>query len=293
MTDVSFIVGIVGNVISILVFASPIGTFWRIVKEKSTQDFAWLPYVTTLLSTSLWSFYGILKPDGLLIVTVNGAGAVLQAIYVILYLTYAPKRTKLKMVILVAAVNIAFMALVVLVALLGLHGSIRLLVVGVLCVVLTIGMYAAPMVAMTAVIKTRSVEYMPFSLSFFLFLNGGIWSVYALLVKDFFIGVPNALGFALGTTQLIVYLVYRRMTPLTKDEPIDEEQGSSHHIGKLEMVPKGNLIKGSSLPKQSLPRQNSAVKLIKALSMPPLELHNLWKEQDSAQENGAKNTSLK
>ncbi|XP_078160477.1 bidirectional sugar transporter SWEET16-like isoform X2 [Carex rostrata] len=253
MTDVSFIVGIVGNVISILVFASPIGTFWRIVKEKSTQDFAWLPYVTTLLSTSLWSFYGILKPDGLLIVTVNGAGAVLQAIYVILYLTYAPKRTKLKMVILVAAVNIAFMALVVLVALLGLHGSIRLLVVGVLCVVLTIGMYAAPMVAM----------------------------------------VPNALGFALGTTQLIVYLVYRRMTPLTKDEPIDEEQGSSHHIGKLEMVPKGNLIKGSSLPKQSLPRQNSAVKLIKALSMPPLELHNLWKEQDSAQENGAKNTSLK
>ena len=69
-------------------------TFWRIVKEKSTEDFAWLPYVTTLLSTSLWSFYGILKPDGLLIVTVNGAGAVLEAIYVILYLIYAPKKTK-------------------------------------------------------------------------------------------------------------------------------------------------------------------------------------------------------
>ena len=39
------------------------------------------------------------------------------------------------------------------------------------------------------VVKTRSVEYMPFSLSFFLFLNGGIWSVYSLLVKDYFIGV--------------------------------------------------------------------------------------------------------
>jgi solute carrier family 50 protein (sugar transporter) len=39
------------------------------------------------------------------------------------------------------------------------------------------------------VVKTKSVEYMPFFLSFFLFLNGGIWSVYSLLVKDFFIGV--------------------------------------------------------------------------------------------------------
>ena len=40
------------------------------------------------------------------------------------------------------------------------------------------------------VVKTRSVEYMPFSLSF-LFLNGGVWSVYSLLVKDYFIGVRS------------------------------------------------------------------------------------------------------
>lgn len=70
------------------------GTFWRIVKKKSTDDFAWLPYAATLLSTSLWSFYGILKPGGLLIVTVNCAGTVLEAIYVILFLIYAPKATK-------------------------------------------------------------------------------------------------------------------------------------------------------------------------------------------------------
>ena len=106
-----------------------------------------------------------------------------------------------------------------------------------------------------------------------------------------FTQVPNALGFVLGTTQLIVYLIYRRKTPLTtEDGPIDEEQGSPHLGGKLEMVPKGNLMKGSiSLPKKSLSRQDSSVKIIKALSMPPLELYNLWKEPDRAQENGAKN----
>lgn len=69
-------------------------TFRRIVRSKSTEEFRWLPYVTTLLSTSLWTFYGLHKPGGLLIVTVNGSGAALEAIYVTLYLAYAPRETK-------------------------------------------------------------------------------------------------------------------------------------------------------------------------------------------------------
>lgn len=43
------------------------------------------------------------------------------------------------------------------------------------------------------VTKTKSVEYMPFFLSFFLFLNAGVWSTYAVLVKDYYIGVTLCL----------------------------------------------------------------------------------------------------
>lgn len=72
-------------------------TFKRVVKKKSIENYKGLPYVCTLLSTSLWSFYGLLKPGGLLIVTVNGAGAVLEAIYVTLYIIYAPKDTRVSL----------------------------------------------------------------------------------------------------------------------------------------------------------------------------------------------------
>ncbi|CAD5181348.1 unnamed protein product [Musa acuminata subsp. malaccensis] len=204
MADVSFFVGILGNVISILVFASPIGTFRRIVKTKSTESFKGLPYITTLLSTSLWTFYGLLKPGGLLVVTVNGVGTVLQAIYIILFLIYAPNDTRAKMAKLVGMLNVCFFGAVVVVTLLSVHASMRLLVVGFLCAALTVGMYASPMAAMSTVVKTKSVEYMPFFLSFFLFLNGGVWSIYSVLVRDFFIGVPNAIGFALGSAQLVL-----------------------------------------------------------------------------------------
>ncbi|KAG8063423.1 hypothetical protein GUJ93_ZPchr0003g18250 [Zizania palustris] len=278
MADPSFFVGIIGNIISILVFASPIATFRRIVRSKSTEDFRWLPYVTTLLSTSLWTFYGLLKPGGLLIVTVNGAGAALEAVYVALYLAYAPRETKAKMAKLVLAVNVGFLAAAVVVALVALHGGVRLFAVGALCAALTIAMYAAPMAAMRTVVKTRSVEYMPFTLSFFLFLNAGVWSVYSLLVKDFFIGIPNAIGFALGTAQLALYLAYRRKKPAAahKGEEEDEEVGVARLMGQVEMGQRRvHLHKGSSLPKPSSAPRHGLDHIIKSFSTTPVELHSI------------------
>ncbi|CAM0873133.1 unnamed protein product [Alopecurus aequalis] len=288
MADPSFFVGIVGNIISILVFTSPIGTFRRVVKNKSTEEFRWLPYVTTLLATSLWTFYGLLKPGGLLIVTVNGAGAALQTVYVALYLAYAPRDTTIKMAKVVLAVNVCFFAAVVLVGLLALHGAVQLFAVGLLCSALTIGMYAAPMAAMRTVVKTRSVEYMPFLLSFFLFLNGGIWSVYSMLIKDYFIGIPNAMGFAMGTAQLALYMAYRnkKKAVALKGDGLegDEEKGVVHLMGQVELgqrkVP--SLKKGLSMPMPSSLASplNGFGHLIKALSATPLELHKVMSQHE-------------
>ncbi|XP_059652374.1 bidirectional sugar transporter SWEET16-like isoform X1 [Cornus florida] len=276
MASFSFIIGIIGNVISLLVFSSPIGTFRRVVKKKSTENYKGLPYITTLLSTSLWCFYGLLKPGGLLVVTVNGAGAFLQFIYVTLFLIYAPKDKKVKAMKLVAIFNVGFLGLVIAVAFLAIHGNVRLTFVGIICAGLTIGMYASPLSAMRNVVRTKSVEYMPFFLSFFLFLNGGVWSAYAVLVKDFYIGVPNAIGFVLGSAQLIIYGFYKSSSE--KSSEAREEEGSAHLVkGAIEMrdfdeaeeaqIKNRRLNKGRSLPKPSVSRQYSIHKIVKALSL--------------------------
>ncbi|KAG6434136.1 hypothetical protein SASPL_105758 [Salvia splendens] len=261
MASLSLILGIIGNVIAMLMFASPIKTFKQVVKKKSTEDYDGLPYITTLLSTSLWTFYGLLKTDGLLVVTVNGAGAAFHVIYVIIFLIYSPQHIKIKSVKLVAAVNVAFLGVVIMITLLALKGEIRITLVGLLCTGLTIGMYAAPLSAMRRVIEMKSVKYMPFFLSFFQFLNGGVWSAYALVVKDYYIGVPNGIGFILGSIQLALYMMYKN-----KSRSVELEKG-------VETMRNGSykLHKGSSLPEASIIRQYSQ-NIIKTRSLAPFEL---------------------
>nr|XP_010921652.1 bidirectional sugar transporter SWEET17 isoform X1 [Elaeis guineensis] len=202
-------IGVVGNVISVLVFASPIKTFWKIVRNGSTEDFESAPYVVTLLSSSLWVYYGITKPDGFLVATVNGVGIILEAIYVTLFLIYATPSLRAKTAILVALLDVGIFGVVVLVTrLVAIDETTRVMVIGAICACLNVFMYGSPLVAMKTVITTKSVEYMPFFLSFFLFLNGGTWTVYAVLDRDIFLGIPNGIGFFLGTIQLVLYMIY-------------------------------------------------------------------------------------
>ncbi|XP_038974448.1 bidirectional sugar transporter SWEET17-like [Phoenix dactylifera] len=209
MEALLFFIGVVGNVISVLVFASPIKTFWRIVKNGSTEGFEPSPYVVTLLSSSLWVYYGITKPDGFLVATVNGVGIVLEAIYVTLFLIYAAPSLRAKTAILVALLDLGIFGAVVLVTrLVVIEETTRVIVIGAICACLNVFMYGSPLAAMKTVIATKSVEYMPFFLSFFLFLNGGIWTVYAVLDRDIFLGIPNGIGFFLGTIQLVLYMIY-------------------------------------------------------------------------------------
>ncbi|OWM65389.1 hypothetical protein CDL15_Pgr008979 [Punica granatum] len=158
----------------------------KIYKNKSVQAFKPDPYVMTVLNCMMWVFYGMpfVHPDSTLVWTINGAGLIMELIYVSVFLIYSnwPIRRKILVVLLI---EVIFMAAVVLVTMLALHTTKkRTLVVGILAIIFNIGMYASPLTVMKRVIKTRSVKYMPFYLSLANFANGLIWTVYALLKFD-------------------------------------------------------------------------------------------------------------
>ncbi|KAJ7563711.1 hypothetical protein O6H91_03G124100 [Diphasiastrum complanatum] len=217
MGCLKLVLGILGNATAVALFIAPLPTFWTLMKKKSTMEYSGLPYVCTLFNCLLWIFYGMpfVKPHSMLIITINGFGCAIELIYLTVYIIYADRKNQLKVLGMLLAVILAFTVVAVLtVTVLHTHNS-RTTVVGSVCVVVAIAMYVSPLSIMKLVIQTRSVEYMPFLLSLFVFLNSMAWTSYALVTKDIFIGIPNGLGCLSGVAQLALYVFYRYLKPVT------------------------------------------------------------------------------
>ncbi|KAI3469364.1 hypothetical protein Pfo_026027 [Paulownia fortunei] len=213
MEEWSFLFGVLGNITAVLVLLSPAATFWRIVENRSTEEFDSFPYICMLLNASLWTYYGIIKPNALLVATVNGFGIIILTIYLSLFLLFAPAKIKAKTAALAVVMDVGFVVAAILFTRWEMEGEACIKSIGFLCACFTIICYASPLTAMRTVVTTKSVEYMPFFLSFFLCINGIMWTVYAILVRDYFIGVPNAVGFVLGASQLVLYAMYKNAKP--------------------------------------------------------------------------------
>ncbi|KAK6114988.1 hypothetical protein DH2020_007257 [Rehmannia glutinosa] len=168
--------------------------------------------------------YGMpfVSPNNLLISTVNGTGAAIQSVFVIIFLIYAPRKEKGKILGLLTIVLTIF-ATVVFVSLFAFHGHDRKLFCGVITTSVAIVMYGSPLTIIRLVIKTKSVEYMPFFLSLFVFLCATSWIIFGILEKDPFIAIPSGFGCVLGTVQLTLYAIYRKNKGENKRITADDE----------------------------------------------------------------------
>lgn len=211
---IRFVVGIIGNIISLFLFLSPVPTFVQIWKKKSVEQYSAVPYLATLVNCLVWTLYGLpmIHPGSILVVTINGSGIVIECAYIIIFLVFSDKKKRIR-VLLIVLVELIFISLLTLLTLtLARSHRKRSTIVGTICILFNIMMYAAPLAVMKLVITTKSVEFMPFFLSFTSFVNGVTWTTYALIRFDPFITIPNGLGTLFGVAQLILYATYYKST---------------------------------------------------------------------------------
>jgi solute carrier family 50 (sugar transporter) len=183
--------------------------------------------VVALFSAMLWIFYALIKSNETFLITINAAGCVIETIYVVMYFVYAPKKAKLFTAKIMVLLNGGVFGVILLLTLLLFKGSKRVVLLGWICVGFSVSVFVAPLSIMVSlriklcqdawtdrsinpisfdpcvsflmdriymcvqrrVIQTKSVEYMPFSLSLSLTLSAVVWFLYGLLIKDKYVAV--------------------------------------------------------------------------------------------------------
>ncbi|KAH6792119.1 hypothetical protein C2S52_002596 [Perilla frutescens var. hirtella] len=198
---IRFIVGVVG-----------LPTFWRICKNKSTEEFHPYPYIAAMMNCMLWIFYGlpIVHPDSTLVITINSFGLFMEIVFLSIFFIYTSKNKNRPIIFMFVVGELAFLAAIVVITLLcfDTHTK-RSMFTGILCDIFGIIMYASPLSNLMEVIKTKSAEYMPFWLCVAGFSNGIIWFIYAFLKTfDPYIAAGNGIGGMFGLIQLLVWAYY-------------------------------------------------------------------------------------
>ncbi|KAM0060120.1 putative SWEET sugar transporter [Helianthus debilis subsp. tardiflorus] len=249
--------GLLGNIVSFMVFLAPIPTFYKVYKKKSTEGFQSAPYVVGLFSAMLWIYYAMLKTNVLLLITINSFGIVIETVYIVFFLFYAPKKARmesLKLIILL--IFVGFGLIVVLTQFLA-SGVTRGVIVGWICLVFSLCVFVAPLGVLRQVIKTKSVEYMPILLSVALTLSAVMWFFYGLLLHDFNIAVPNVLGFTFGIIQIILYFMYKNKKPIMDEKiskleakitEMEEQKVPGHDQKSIDVVKLEALLHAEILP---------------------------------------------
>ncbi|XP_074327066.1 bidirectional sugar transporter SWEET2a-like [Apium graveolens] len=102
------------NIFALVLFVSPIPTFRRIIRNRSTEQFSWLPYIYSLLSCLIRLWYGlpVVKPGIILVATVNLIAALFHLVYIVIFITCAERARKVKMLGLLLGVFALFSVIV-------------------------------------------------------------------------------------------------------------------------------------------------------------------------------------
>ncbi|EOA31352.1 hypothetical protein CARUB_v10014524mg [Capsella rubella] len=205
------IAGIAGNIFAFGLFVSPTPTFRRIMRNKSTEQFSGLPYIYALLNCLICLWYGtpFISHSNAMLMTVNSVGATFQLCYIILFILHTDKKNKMRML---GLLFVVFAVVGVIVA-----GSLQIpdqltrwYFVGFLSCGSLVSMFASPLFVINLVIRTKSVEFMPFYLSLSTFLMSASFFLYGLFNSDAFVYTPNGIGTILGIVQLALYCYYHR-----------------------------------------------------------------------------------
>ncbi|XP_013113696.1 sugar transporter SWEET1 [Stomoxys calcitrans] len=176
----------------------------KYIAKKSTGDSSGFPFICGFLSCSYWVHYGMLSNEHS-VVLVNCVGVTLFLIYTLIYYVFTVNKNayvKLFLFVLTALFGIVFYINTIP------EPAQAQNFMGIVCLIVTVTFFAAPLANLLHVIRVKNSESMPFPLIVMSFLVSVQWLIYGIIISDTFIQLPNFLGCVLSLVQLGLFVCY-------------------------------------------------------------------------------------
>ncbi|RLN71076.1 hypothetical protein BBJ28_00019000 [Nothophytophthora sp. Chile5] len=201
---------------SIFVRFSPWPDFYRVHKQQTTGDVAILPVVMLFTNCYVLVWYGYLTADIFPLFSTAIIGLFTCAGFAAIFYRWTDDKHEVHLVCLIALLFILLVTIYGVLGVLGMTGqsdSSVATAMGAISIGTSIGNFGSPLATIRRVVHTESTASMPFTLCLANFVNSVVWTVYAVIISDVWVWIPNAMGAVLTTFQLVLFVIY----PTKKD----------------------------------------------------------------------------
>lgn len=206
------IVNVLAYSFSFLTFLSPTPTLFQAARRRDLGEISVVPFVTMTFNSVMWFGYAWLTENFFPLLTTFVCGIVCSASYTIVYWFLTPdKRRVLRLVLLALGGVVVYLVYIAL----GLSGVTNqshdgvALTVGFISNTSSLLQYSAPFESIRTVLRSKNASSMPIHLCLVGAIGNSLWVVYAALIDDLIILVPNILCSIVGWIQVAIYMVYR------------------------------------------------------------------------------------
>jgi solute carrier family 50 protein (sugar transporter) len=217
---------------SIFVRVAPWPDFRRVYKAKTTGEVQILPVVMLFTNCVVLVWYGYLSENIFPLVVTAVMGLVTCAGFVAVFYRFTDDKRSVHRICITSVVVIVLVCIYGAIGVAGVTGqskSSMATAMGAISIGTSIGLYGSPLATIRRVVRQKSTASMPFTLCLANFLNSVCWVVYAILIVDVWVLLPNAFGCVLTTIQLVLYVIY----PASKATETQLQAVMIDHAGAL------------------------------------------------------------
>lgn len=183
----------------------------RVDRARSTAGQSAAVLLGTLLNCEWWTMYGMLTINAA-VIACNAVGLAIAIWGLAVFIKWSPAADRQRLSTATAAIAVgSVVALVLMHYAAGHEAAVK--IAGSVASTASVLLFVSPMIGLRDVVaRGDSSALSPVVVGFFVAASS-LWSLYAALIGDAFMLLPNAIGLALSLVQLGVFLRYRRVPP--------------------------------------------------------------------------------
>jgi hypothetical protein len=211
---------LLGQGTAIFLFLSPLREIKNQRKLGAVKTDS-VPFVVTFVQHFLWMTYAGLLED-MWVFFPNFVGIAFTTFYITTALRYNIDEAKSRKMEWILSFGMSFAAIFLMFAMTPIFvqsAEMRMDICGNICMGICIAMYATPCLEAVGALWSRDASRLSLPLAIAGALNGGLWTTYGLGIQVIPMIVPNAIGLALSTFNIVVKLTTSSKRRAEDSEP--------------------------------------------------------------------------